>query len=332
MAEQRPLGVRIEDVARAVGVSRATATRALRGQGRIAAATRERVERAATELGYVPNLMAAELAAGGTGVIGLMLRDAANPVYGALFSALEVAAARAGVELVTVTIGADPGGERQVQALRRLLGMRVAGLLVATGGVDSAQLEPFASEVPIVRVGRPEPSGAIAAESYDEEWHGDLLARRVRELGHRRVVVLGASADTSYGEHRRGEALTVALDGVGVRRLATGPDPSDGVEDALAEVAAGATAVLCASDVRQLAVLRALAARGTSAGTTGWDGLTPGLDLLGLTTVRVPVEDAAEAAVARLADVLGGDPAELPAHRAWRGELVTGRTLTDVGR
>ncbi|WP_157974024.1 LacI family DNA-binding transcriptional regulator, partial [Desertihabitans aurantiacus] len=262
MADQGALGVRIEDVARAVGVSRATATRALRGQGRIAASTRERVQRAAEQLGYVPNLMATELASGARGgAIGLMLRDAANPVYGQLFSSLELAAAAAGLELVTVTIGADPEGERQVLALRRLLGMRVAGLLVATGGVDSARLEPFAAEVPMVRVGRPEASPRIHAESYDEEWHGRLLAERVVALGHRDVVLLGASAETSYGEHRRGDDLERALSGVTVRRLRTGPDPADGVPAALDAVAAGATAVLCTSDVRQLAVLRGLAAR-----------------------------------------------------------------------
>nr|WP_269449907.1 LacI family DNA-binding transcriptional regulator [Auraticoccus cholistanensis] len=273
--------------------------------------------------------MATELAAGGTGVIGLMLRDAANPVYGQLFSCLEVAAVRAGVELITVTIGSDPRGERQVQALRRLLGMRVAGLLVATGGVDSTQLEPFAAEVPMVRVGRPEASARVFAESYDEEWHGHQLAERVRALGHRRVVVLGAAPETSYGEHLRAEALAGALAGLDVRRVATGPDPTDGVGAALAEVDAGATAVLCASDVRQLAVLRALATRGASASTTGWDGLMPGVDLLGLTTVRMPVEEAAEAAVARLAGLLADEPLSVPTHRSWRGELVPGRTLTE---
>ncbi|GAA2174452.1 LacI family DNA-binding transcriptional regulator [Agrococcus versicolor] len=325
----RPLQVTVEDVAREAGVSRSTATRALRGHGRIAEATRTRVESVAGRLGYVPNLAASDLAAGGTGVVGLMLRDAANPVYGALFSRIEVAARDAGLELVTVTIGADPGGEQQVQALGRLLGMRVAGLLVATGGVDSHRLEPFASEVPIVRVGRDEPSAAIHAESYDEAWHGGLLAARAHELGHARVVVLGAEAATSFGEHERAEALVASLGATRVDRVATGAAPDDGVRDALAAVDAGATAVLCASDTRQLAVLRALAERGVDCSTSGWDGILPGLDLLGLSTVRVPVESAADAAVERLAALLDGD-VDLPIHRRWRGELLPGRTLRPV--
>lgn len=328
MAE-RSLQVTVEDVAREAGVSRSTATRALRGHGRIAEATRVRVEGVAESLGYVPNLAAADLAAGGTGVVGLMLRDAANPVFGALFSRIEVAARDADLELVTVTIGADPGGEQQVQALRRLLGMRVAGLLVATGGVDSHRLEPFASEVPIVRVGREEPSDRIHAEAYDEAWHGACIATRVRELGHERVVVLGADAATSYGEHERAEALVAGLGATRVERVATGAEPHGGVAAALAAVDAGATAVLCASDTRQLAMLRALASSGADCSTTGWDGMLPGIDLLGLTTVRVPVEAAADAAVARLSALLDGDD-DLPIHRRWRGELLPGRTLRPV--
>lgn len=323
----RQLGVTVEDVAREARVSRSTATRALRGHGRIAEETRTRVEEVAERLGYVPNLAAADLAAGGTGVVGLMLRDAANPVYGALFSRIELAARDADLDLVTVTIGADPAGAQQVQGLRRLLGMRVAGLLVATGGVESARLEPFASEVPIVRIGRDEPSDRIHAEAYDEAWHGRLLADRVRALGHRRVIVLGADAATSYGEHARAEALVDGLEGVRIDRVATGAAPDDGVGAALAAVDAGATAVLCASDTRQLAVLRALAAAGRACATTGWDGILPGVDLLGLTTVRVPVEAAADAGVARIAALLDG-VVDAPIHRRWRGELLVGRTLT----
>jgi len=55
MSDSSPPPVTLADVARKAGVSTATASMALRKQRRISPATRHRVQRAAKELGYVPN-------------------------------------------------------------------------------------------------------------------------------------------------------------------------------------------------------------------------------------------------------------------------------------
>ncbi len=338
MSADSPLNVTINDVASAAGVSRATATRALKGEGRIADETRKRILETAERLGYVPNTNAAELAAGRTGTVGLMLRDASNPAYGRLFSSLQDEAHRRGLDLVTVTVGADQQGAKQVDALRRLLGMRVAGLIVATGGVNTDQLEPFAEQVPIVRAGRMETGGRIHAVYYDEQTHGRMLAAHVLELGHRRVAVLAGGADVSFTEQLRATAMrgTLADAGAEVTMIAAGAPPEDGVSDALEAVRAGATAVMCASDPRQLAVLRAARDAGIavpgSLSVTGCDGLLPGGDLLGLTTVRIPVEQVAAAAVEAMQSLLAGGAESQPVRRGFAGELVTGSTAGPPGR
>lgn len=326
------LRVTISDVAAAAGVSRATATRALKGEGRFAPETQERILAAAEQLGYVRNTVAAELAAGRTGTVGLMLRDASNPAYGLLFSRLQDEAHRRGLDLVTVTIGADDQGAKQVGALDRLLGMRVAGLIVATGGIGSAQLERFADQVPILRAGRVEESGRIHSAHYDDPAHGRMLAAHVIGLGHQRVVVLAGSADASYTEHLRALAMRAELvaSGVAVTLLSVGAAPSDGVDEALKAVDAGATAVMCASDYRQLAVMRALRSAGRSVpgavSVTGCDGILPGADLLGLTTLRIPVEKVAEAAVETMQGLLSGALGDEPVRRGFTGSLVPGAT------
>lgn len=330
------LRVTISDVAAAAGVSRATATRALKGEGRFAPETQTKILDAAERLGYVRNTMAAELAAGRTDTVGLMLRDASNPAYGLLFSRLQDEAHRRGLDLVTVTIGADEQGAKQVGALDRLLGMRVAGLIVATGGIGSAQLERFADQVPILRAGRIEESGRIHSAHYDDPAHGRMLAAHVAALGHTRVVVLAGSADASYTEHLRALAMreTLVSAGVAVTMLSVGAAPSDGVDEALKAVHAGATAVLCASDYRQLAVMRAARAAGLSVpgdvSVTGCDGILPGADLLGLTTVRIPVEKVAEAAVETMQRLLSGETEGEPVRRGFSGSLVEGTTAAAV--
>lgn len=326
------LRVTISDVAAAAGVSRATATRALKGEGRFAPETQERILAEAERLGYVRNTMAAELAAGRTGTVGLMLRDASNPAYGLLFSRLQDEAHRRGLDLVTVTIGADEAGAKQVGALHRLLGMRVAGLIVATGGISAAQLEPFADQVPILRAGRVEDSDRIHTAHYDDPAHGRLLASHVLSLGHREVVVLAGSPEASYPEHLRATAMqeTLADAGARVTLLSADAAPEDRVDEALDAVRRGATAVMCASDYRQLAVMRAARAAGLpvpgDVSVTGCDGILPGADLLGLTTVRIPVEDVAAAAVETMQTLLTSDGPVETVRRGFSGELVVGTT------
>ncbi|MFJ4253933.1 LacI family DNA-binding transcriptional regulator [Microbacterium sp. NPDC090003] len=330
------LRVTISDVAAAAGVSRATATRALKGEGRFAPETQERILQTAEQLGYVRNTMAAELAAGRTETVGLMLRDASNPAYGLLFSRLQDEAHRRGLDLVTVTIGADEQGAKQVNALHRLLGMRVAGLIVATGGITAAQLEPFADQVPILRAGRVESVGRIHTAHYDDPAHGRMLASHVVALGHRSVVVLAGSAEASYPEHLRALAMrsTLVDAGVAVTMISTGARPEEGVDEAIRAVHAGATAVMCASDYRQLAVMRALSAVGLSVpedvSVTGCDGILPGADLLGLTTVRIPVESVAAAAVETMQGLILGGDADAVVRRSFAGSLVVGKTAAAV--
>jgi DNA-binding LacI/PurR family transcriptional regulator len=332
-----PLRVTISDIADEAGVSRATATRALQGKGRFSEETRARILEISERLGYVPNLGAAELAAGRTGAVGLMLRDASNPVYGLLFSQLQEAAQARDMELITVTIGADAGGHGQVQALRRLLGMRVAGLIVATGGVSTAQLTPFADEVPIIRAGRAETGDRIHAISYDEHAHGTALAEHVLRLGHRRVAVLATDPEKSFPEHLRATAMQEALTagGADVTVVAAGSAPDSGVPALVDLARAGAvSAVMCPSDTRQLEFLRAARAAGLSVpgdvSVTGCDGILPGVDLLGLTTVRVPVEDVARAVVDSMDRLLTEGEGRDVVRRTIAGTLLPGATAAAV--
>lgn len=304
------------------------------GQGKVSEETRRRVWAAADRLGYVTNVMASELASGGgSSTIGLLLRDASNPAYGLLFTELQQAAHDASLTLVTMTIGADDRGRRQVASLHRLMGMRVSALIVATGGVTSEQLEPFRTRIPIIRAGRPETTQVIHAVSYDEENSARQLAAHVASFGHRRVAVLVTHEQHSYPEFVRGSTMAAALrehdvvvDEFGVTEM------TDGIDEALELVAAGkVTAIMCPSDLRQLNVLRALAAAGLSApedvSVSGCDGILPGADLLGLTTVRLPVRELARRTITAVSNLVGKGASDAVVHESLPGILVPGRTV-----
>lgn len=324
---------RLEDVAAEAGVSRTSASRVMLGQGKVSEETRRRVHAAADRLGYVTNVMASELASGTSSTVGLLLRDAFNPAYGLLFTELQKAAYARELNLVTMTIGSDVRGRNQIASLHRLMGMRVAGLIVATGDVRSEQLEPFRSRIPIIRAGRPEETDHIHAVSYDEVDAGRQLARHVFGFGHRDVAVLITDEQYSFPEHVRGCTMTKTLRDLGARvQEVHVSQATDGVTESLALAANGSvTAIMCPTDIRQLHMLRALSAAGLSApedvSVSGCDGILQGADLLGLTTLRLPVEELAQRTIGALTHLLTDDARSAVVHESLQGSLVPGRTV-----
>ena len=70
--QERAKAVTLEQIAQRAGVASRTVSDALKGQGRVAASTRENVLRIARELNYVPNAAARALATGRTGTIAVL--------------------------------------------------------------------------------------------------------------------------------------------------------------------------------------------------------------------------------------------------------------------
>lgn len=329
----------LEDVARAAGVSRATASRVLLRRGRFSEQSQEAVDRAAAELGYVPNVMASDLASkNAQPTVGLLLRDATNPAYGLLFSCLQDEARRHELTMVTMTVVGDPENVVQLDSIRRLLGLRVRALVVATGSVPSEDLTPYTRDVWTIRAGRPEPSGLLNAVSYDEQAHGSMLAEHVFAMGHRSVVVNQVRREVSLPEFYRGRAMTERLVelGASVHPVDVGALDADQAAVASLELAdsSAASCVMCPSDLRLLALLRLAGARGIELGrqlsATGCDGILPGADVMGLTTVRLPVEEVARLTMQNLAEAVAEDLHGVSVAERIAGSLVTGRTVADV--
>ena len=95
------------DVALLAQVSQSTVSRALRGDASITVETRDRVARAAAELGYRPDSRAVRLRGGAVGTVAAVLltsseleRRALNPFYFDILGAVEAAAARRGMGIL----------------------------------------------------------------------------------------------------------------------------------------------------------------------------------------------------------------------------------------
>jgi DNA-binding LacI/PurR family transcriptional regulator len=323
----------IVDVAARAGVSKSAVSRVLSGTGRFSDETRERVERAAAELGYVANAMARGLVSGRTNTIGMLVRDASSMLYTALHVVMERRASELGYRVVTTTgVGRV---EDEKSALAALVSMRVDGLVVCSGLLPAEDIASFAGRIATVVAGRPELHPALPSVYCDEADGGTQIADVVADAGHRTVAVLGVPLDNAITQHARSAAMAGRLRERGVRVIDLDgsfarPIPDLG-SDVMGAMDQGATALMCPTDRMMLDGCGALAGRGVAVpgdlSVTGFDGVHP-LDSswIGFTTLQQPVEAIGRAAIDLLVARIEDPGAEVE-HRALRGTVLPGRTV-----
>ena len=118
----------IRDVAAQAGVSIGTASKALNGQGKLRAETRERVAAVARELGFAPNVLARALLAGRTYTVGLITSDSFGRFSIPVMLGAEDALGAGQISVFMCDTRDDPAREKQY--LDMLVSRRVDGLIV----------------------------------------------------------------------------------------------------------------------------------------------------------------------------------------------------------
>lgn len=305
--------VTLREVARAAGVSLATASRALSDAPHVSTANREHVVRTAEELGYRPHHAARALTTGSTATVGLVLPDLANPFFATVAKGVQGRARETGREVIVADTDEDATLEQDVVA--RLLD-RVDGLVLCSPRMPSDALAPLTATGRVALVNREAP-GAPSV-SFDVPDGLRQAADHLRALGHEHVAYAGGPR-SSWSDGERRAALADAAPGA-VDLGAFRPTHGGGVQAADLALAAGASAVLCFNDLMALGVLARLHDRGVRAphdvSVVGFDDV-PAATLVTppLTTVALPLARAGREAV----DLLGTDRA---AHRRLPVELV----------
>jgi LacI family transcriptional regulator len=143
-----------KDIARSLGVSVMTVSKALTGHSDISEETRERVRRAAREMRYTVNVLARSLVQRRTRTIGLVVPDISEPFYAEMIRAVEGCLRGHGYDLLLADSNNDP--ETETRAVRTLVEKRVDGCILgpterAKGSVDLLR----DASVPFVLVNAP---------------------------------------------------------------------------------------------------------------------------------------------------------------------------------
>jgi LacI family transcriptional regulator len=183
----------LNDVADLAGVSRATASRALAGYGRISPKTIEVVQAAASKLGYRPNEVARAMRAGKTKTIGLVvISDFTNAFFDRATKAIIDAAKKQGYQ--TLVSHTDERIENERQAVKTLVEKRVDGLiLVPSSDSDHEHLaREHIGDTPLVLIDRRLDDLGFPAVSTGDFEGAVSAVKHARQMGHKHLAFIVA--------------------------------------------------------------------------------------------------------------------------------------------
>ena len=214
--ETRRLNVTLKQVAERAGVHASTASRALNLATRsmVVAEVVARVEKAAAELGYRRDPVAASLRTGRSRLVGVLVPDIANPVFSPILSGASEFFAAQGYALIVADVGNDEG--RQIDLVEGLAAHRVDGLILATVSREDPLVDYcLQKKLPAVLVNRAEMQTRLPAVISDDALGMQLAVDHLTQLGHRVIGHLAGPSRHSTGYLRhRGFQLAVMSHGI----------------------------------------------------------------------------------------------------------------------
>ncbi|HEX4833580.1 MAG TPA: LacI family DNA-binding transcriptional regulator [Trebonia sp.] len=206
--------VSIKEVAAHAGVSVATVSNVLNRPEIVASTTRDRVNAAISELGFVRNESARQLRAGRSRTLGLVVLDVANPFFTDLARGVEDEANKAG--LAVILCNSDDQERKENRYLDLLEEHRVQGVLitpVVSGGTRLARLQRRGT--PVVLVDSRSPSRGQCSVAVDDVLGGDIAVSHLLAAGHERIAYVGGPASIRQVADRYEGALR-AMDRAGL--------------------------------------------------------------------------------------------------------------------
>lgn len=196
--------VTIKDIARQLGITHTTVSRALSQDPKVSALvtekTRKRIKGLATELGYTTNLMAKGFASGRTGTLGLLTYQLSREIHGRYADEILQAADRRDHQIL-VGLDARTHPRSQVyptdrtRQIQQAMARGVDGLLIHTLGekVESERiLQTVDGLLPVVTFVYPT-STELSGVELDETAGFFAVTKHLIRLGHERIGFIGTN-------------------------------------------------------------------------------------------------------------------------------------------
>ncbi len=307
---------KLAEVAAKVGVSPATVSRVLNGRPGVAPATRQAVLTALDVLGYErPSKLRGE----GARLVGLVLPELQNPIFPALADVVGGALVQRGYTPVLYTLNAS--GVSESDCIDLMLEQHVSGVIFLGGNYNGSD-SPHSHYKRLTAVGLPTVLVSARAEnlafptvSTDDGAAAEQAVVHLHQLGHRRIGLLMGTPDSVPSQRKVEAALRVLArlgcdvdDDLIVRGLYS---MEAGQAGGSRLISAGATAMVCASDMLALGAMRAARRAGLEVprdiSVVGYDdSVLMGITDPPLTTVRQPIDSMGRTAIDLLVGQMRG--------------------------
>ena len=206
--QARPLT--LKDVSSASGVSEMTVSRVLRNRGDVSDATREKVLRAAKELGYVPNRIAGALASNQVNLVAVIIPSLSNMVFPEVLTGISEALEETPLQSVVGVTNYLP--EKEEQVLFQMLSWRPSGVIIAgLEHSDASRAMLAASGIPVVEIMDTDGECIDSVVGISHRRAGREMAAQIARYGYRRIGFLGTKMPMDHRARKRFEGFTEAL-------------------------------------------------------------------------------------------------------------------------
>lgn len=325
--------VTLKDVARRAGVSPSAVSRTFTAGASVSPKMRARVEKAALELGYHPNVLARSLTTRRTMLIGLVSNAFKNPIFLEVFDLFTQMLQDRGLRPLLVNLSAETDPERSVQMLQQY---SVDGVIVASSTLPTAFSKAFRDQgMAVVNTfGRFSSTPDVHVVGIDNVEAGRMAARELAERGYRNVAFLGGP-EAATSTHDRLTGFQETADELGLESsysFAEAYTFDAGraqmlhlIQDGLVE------AYFCGDDVVSIGALSALTESGFQVpddiGIIGFNDMEmSGWQNINLTTIRQPIDQIVRSSVEMMCDLLD-EPDRSPEARLFPCKVVERATL-----
>ncbi|WP_339026484.1 LacI family DNA-binding transcriptional regulator [Leclercia pneumoniae] len=321
------------EVAKRAGVSKATVSRVLSGNGYVSQETKDRVFQAIDESGYRPNLLARNLATKRTQTLGLVVT---NTLYhGVYFSELLFHAARMTEERGRQLILADGkhSAEEEREAIQYLLDMRCDAIIIYPRFLSVDEMDAIIQDhsQPVMVLNRRLRKNSSHCVWSDHIASSEAAVTQLIKLGHRDIAFITGSLDSPTGiERLSGYKAALAQYQIPLREslIVEGKwNPASGAAGVLTLLARGETfsALVASNDDMAIGAIKQLHESGiatpAAVSVIGFDDVAIAPYIVpSLSSVRVPVTEMIKETISRLIFMLDGG--DFTSQQNFAGELI----------